>query len=131
VKKLALLVAFAAVLSSTAHANNLSVSSSTGGRCSNQFTSGKTLEFGTTINSNQPTGFYQPSSNASGSVYAKVVIALDKPRDMALDCNVMYRNETRRQEIELERMELELALLRKKLANDEPVKTTAATGDDW
>jgi len=116
-KQRLLLLGFALGLSSTALASSYSVTTSTGGGCTQNEETATTIEVGTELD----------TLTQRGKVFAKWVYKVPLADTNKLDCTVMYDNEVQKQSMELERMQMEIAVLRKQLiANKSPV-----TGDDW
>lgn len=116
-KQQLLLLGFALGLSLTASASSYSVTTSTGGGCTQNEDTAMTVEWGTEMD----------ALTQHGKVFAKWVYKVPLVDTNKIDCTTMYNNEVTKQSMELERMQMEIAVLRKQLiANKSPV-----TGDDW
>lgn len=122
---------FVAVSSSAAFANGIPVSSSpflgndsittsTGSSCSQSLSTGKHFE----------AGGYKDESTGEGVVYGRVVIALGTSSVKRINCNIMYDQERRRQELQLRKLELEVELLERQ-AKERENFTSTEIGDDW
>mgnify|MGYP003143911139 CR=1 FL=1 len=140
-KKLLTTTALIAAIATSASAQNFgsgssnqnlgrdTVHTSTGAACSQSLNTGKHLESGL-------------SATDTGGVAAffKVVMVLDMHKLNRIDCTEMYKNEVSKQSIELEKMQIELQMLKDQLAqqleskdNKEPSDNVVfiSNGDDW
>jgi cell shape-determining protein MreC len=120
---LALSVLSAVALSSMASADSYSVQTSDGAGCSQNENTGRSIEFGADVNT------YTQETNLS-FMYR---VELGKRNLRQVDCNQLYDISLRRQNLQLQREELEIELLRVQLANArERNNSNAITdGDDW
>jgi hypothetical protein len=119
---LALSVLFVVALSSMASANSYNVQTSNGAGCSQNEDTGRTMQFGTSIN----------TATNEGTLSATYTIQLGKKKLRKVDCNRLYDISIKRQEIQLEREQLELELLRTQIANTKSQNSNQITlGDDW
>jgi len=111
----------ALVLSSEVSANSYSVSSASGASCSQTEDTGSTVEFGTELD----------TSTQQGKVFAKWVFKVGQKGLSRINCNRLFVNEAQIQELKLERLQLEIAKLKERLANPEVNEKAVSTGDDW
>jgi cell shape-determining protein MreC len=120
---LALSVLSAVALSSMASADSYSVQTSDGAGCSQNENTGRSIEFGADVNT------YTQETNLS----VMYRVELGKRNLRQVDCNQLYDISLRRQNLQLQREELEIELLRVQLANArERNNSNAITdGDDW
>jgi hypothetical protein len=117
--KQVLLAGFVLASSSMVMAANSSVSTSNGARCTQNEDSGHTVEIGTEIN----------TETQKGSVFVKVVFKLGNADVTTLNCNRMYNNEVTKQELELEKLKMQINVLKAQL--NQPKTDKLITGDDW
>tara|TARA_R110000765_G_scaffold396380_1_gene490234 strand:- start:173 stop:532 length:360 start_codon:yes stop_codon:yes gene_type:complete len=117
--KQVLLVGFVLASSSMAMAASSSVSTSTGANCSQNEDSGKSVEMGTELD----------TETQRGSVFIKMVFKLGNADVTTLNCNRMYNNEVQKQELELDKLKMQINLLKSQLNQTET--GTLVTGDDW
>jgi len=115
-KKQLLLLGFALGLSSTAIAANYSVTTSNGSACTQNEETAATMEFGTELD----------TITQQGKVFAKWVFKIGQEDLTKIDCSLMYANEVERQTLELERLKMEIKMLKSQLN-----PTLPASGDDW
>ena len=108
-----------------------SITTSNGARCDDNYNfnntnSGENVEFG--INTNTATG------ETSLSLVYKIDIGKKKRTYNGsitrLDCSRMLYVEERKQELELQQMQLEIKLLKEQLANAQKPQSTQSS-DDW
>ena len=127
-KSLALSAVFAVALSSMVSAG--SITTSNGARCDDNYNfnenTGETVEFG--LNTNASTG------ETSLSLTYKIELG-GKKRTYGgsitrLDCSRMLYVEERKQELELQQMQLEIKLLKEQLAAAQKPQSTQSS-DDW
>ena len=116
-KKQLLLLGFALGLSSMVSAASYSVTTSTGGGCTQNEETAATMEFGTELD----------TVTQQGTVFAKWVYKVPLEDTKRINCQVMYDNEVTKQSMELDRMRMEIALLKKQLNST----NVPASGDDW
>jgi len=112
-------------LSSIAHANSYSVTTSNGGGCSSstQATTGRSFEVGTTYDSF--------TGNGTASIMYVIQLGKKKMEVESIDCNAMYKNETRKQELELMKLEMQIELLKAQAAATLNGTTKLSIGNDW
>ena len=97
------------------------MNTSNGASCSQSDVDGSQVEFGTELD----------TSSQRGSVFAKWVFKIGQDDASKIDCNRLYNNEVEMQELQLDRLKMEIALLKSQLANPEGNTSTLSSGDDW
>ena len=107
-------------LSSTAHANGVNVSNNFGNSCSQNQSTGQAVSFGTKFN----------SQSNEAEVSATYTIEIGRKKANKIDCTSMYNNSVRMENMLLRKMEIELAILERKLANSQN-NDNAGLNDDW
>lgn len=113
-----------------------SVTTTTGAGCTQSLTPGSHIEAG--IYTDLENEFNRPYRESVG-VFAKIVIPLGQKKIKRIDCNRLYNNELRaqeldirRQELNLRRLELEVELLEEQIANERNKEVLpSGEGDDW
>jgi hypothetical protein len=121
-KKQVLLAACVLGLSSTAlHASSQSVTTSNGSGCSNSKDTGHTMSVGTEVN----------SDNQSATAFVKLEWTLGQSKIPTINCNKLFNIEVAKQRLELEKLQLELELMKAKIANAKNTNETINTVDDW
>jgi len=119
-KKHLLLAVCALGLSSTAlHASNQSVTTSNGSGCTNNQSTGQTMSVGTEVN----------SDSQSATAFVKLEWELGRDKIPRIDCDRLFNIELAKQELELEKLRLELQIMKDKIAKSGSTEIT--TGDDW
>jgi len=101
--------------SSSSYGGNDRVNTSNGASCSSYVGSRTRLEMGGV------------SDGRDGMGFARIVIPLGRI-PQRVDCGALYRQEQRRQELMLRRLEIENELLEARLKD---AAAPSATGDDW
>jgi len=124
---LALSVLSVVALSSMASADSYNVQTSDGAGCSQNESTGRSVEFGANVNT-----FTQ---EAEVSVMYKIELGKKKLRRNRVNCNDLYDISLRRQNLQLRREQLEIELLRVQLANAKAQNNnnnaTITSSDDW
>jgi len=124
---LALSVLSVVALSSMASADSYNVQTSDGAGCSQNESTGRSVEFGANVNT-----FTQ---EAEVSVMYKIELGKKKLRRNRVNCNDLYDISLRRQNLQLRREQLEIELLRIQLANAKAQNNnnnaTITSSDDW
>ena len=119
-KKHLLLAVCALGLSSTAlHASNQSVTTSNGSGCTNNQSTGQTMSVGTEVD----------SDSQSATAFVKLEWELGRHKIPQIDCDRLFNIELAKQELELEKLRLELKIMKDKIAKSGSAEIT--TGDDW
>jgi hypothetical protein len=119
-KKHLLLAVCALGLSSTAlHASNQSVTASNGSGCTNNQSTGQTMSVGTEVD----------SDSQSATAFVKLEWELGRDKIPKIDCDRLFNIELAKQELELEKLRLELQIMKDKIAKSGSTEIT--TGDDW
>ena len=129
-KKMALALSVLSVvaLSSMASADSYNVQTSDGAGCSQNESTGRSVEFGTNVNTF--------TREAEVSVMYKIEIGKKKLSRNRVNCNHLYDISLRRQNLQLQREQLEIELLRAQLANAKAQlnnnnTATITSSDDW
>jgi hypothetical protein len=111
-----------------ASADSYNVQTSDGAGCSQNESTGRSVEFGANVNT-----FTQ---EAEVSVMYKIELGKKKLRRNRVNCNDLYDISLRRQNLQLRREQLEIELLRVQLANAKAQNNnnnnaTITSSDDW
>ena len=124
-------IILAASLTNLAHAgsnNNYSISTANNSSCSQNESTGRTVEFGAELD----------TKTQNGKVFAKWVFQIGQENQAKIDCNRLFNNEVSMQELELEKARLELDLLkaqlaatRKAISEGKPAPVIPPAGSDW
>ena len=119
-KKHLLLAVYVLGLSSTAlHASNQSITTSNGSGCTNNQSTGQTMSVGTEVD----------SDSQSATAFVKLEWELGRHKIPQIDCDRLFNIELAKQELELEKLRLELKIMKDKIAKSGSAEIT--TGDDW
>lgn len=124
-RKLICLVAFAVGLSSSAQADSYNVNTSNGSGCSQNETSNKNFSFGSEFD----------TERQQGKLIAKFTIELGR-KGRKIDCNRLYNITVKREQLALDKANLEIDLLKAQLETLKSGKTPQEVveinnGDDW
>lgn len=114
------LVSLSMATLASASSNSYTVNSSDGASCSQNEQSGSQVEFGTDLD----------SVTNEGRVFVKWVVKVGHEDLSKIDCSRLYNIEVQMQELQLDRLKMEIAMLKAQLANPNS-KDLPASGDDW
>ena len=102
-----------------ASANSYSIQSDSGAKCSRNEDKGPQMELGAAFNEDR----------GGASVSIKYVFQLGQKKANKINCRKMYSNVTKKQDLELIKLEMEIELLRKQIAKQGAAGMEQA--DDW
>jgi hypothetical protein len=71
------------------------------------------------------------SDNQSATAFVKLEWTLGQSKIPTINCNKLFNIEVAKQRLELEKLQLELELMKAKIANAKNTNETINTVDDW